>query len=434
MRTSFAANAADELLAGIQTVLSSSVRRGASAALGCMLLASCGGDDSKHSTHDVPPVLENYAAILYAGYDDSLTGAKSLQKALQPLLDGTATQSDLDAARKAWRSARVPYQQTEYGRFYNGPIDDPSTGNLEGMINPWPLDEATIDYVLGPKDETLFMGIVNMPDDFPKIDSSLLVKDNMVPGEENVTTGYHAIEFLLWGQDFDPNGPGARPYEDYVPGKQENVDRRQTYLKVTAQLLIDQLQKVRDAWAGDADYRKTFVTQDPLKSLGLILTGMGKFASGELAGQRIFTAYTSKDQEDEHSCFSDNTDADLMDDVLGLSNLYYGRYKRPDGSTLSGASLSDIVKARDADLDARVRTQVDQALADIRAWPKVDDCPSKELQGKCPFDQLILGNNQAPGRQALAKVVTDLHALATSVSDIADLFDIQIDISDSGNK
>jgi putative iron-regulated protein len=433
MRTRFAAQVATKLFTEIRTSLRPNVRRCGQAALCGALIASC-GDSGGNSLHDVPPMLENYAAILYAGYDDSVTGAKELQSALAPLLSGKATSDALDHARDAWRSARIPYQQTEYGRFYNGPIDDPATGNLEGMINPWPLDEATIDYVLDSKGKPLFHGIINMPSKYPDITAKLLAKDNMVPGEENVTTGYHAIEFLLWGQDFDPNGPGDRPYTDYVPGGQEDVDRRQEYLKVAAQLLIDQLEDVRDAWAEDADnYRKTFVSQDPKKSLGLILTGMGKFASGELAGQRINAAYISKDQEDEHSCFSDNTDTDLMDDVLGLSNLYYGRYKRPDGSTILGPSLSDLVKARDADLDTKVRKQVDQALADIRAWPKVPDCPSKALQGKCPFDQLILGNNKAPGREALAKVVTDLHELASSVLDIADLFDIQIDISDSEN-
>lgn len=406
-------------------------------AAGCALLATACGDDSdskQDKLDDAPAMLENYAAILYAGYDDSVTSAKAMQSALAPLTDGSVTSESFEAARQAWRVARVPYQQTEFGRFYNGPIDDPETGNVEGMINPWPLDEATIDYVSGSDGAPLFGGVINMTSEYPDISAQVLSQDNMVPGEENVTTGYHAIEFLLWGQDFNPDGAGDRSFQDYIAGDQENVDRRQTYLSVATQLLIDQLTQVRDAWAENAEnYRKTFLA-DPKASLGLVLTGMGKFASGELANQRINTAYTSKDQENEHSCFSDNTNADLMDDVLGLSNLYYGHYTRLDGSVVSGASLSDLVKARDEALDAQVRAQVDQALADIRAWPLAAQCPSAALQGNCPFDQLMLGTNDAPGRQALAKVIADLRDLGSSVVRIADLFGIQIDISDSGEQ
>jgi putative iron-regulated protein len=36
--------------------------------------------------------------------------------------------------------------------------------------------------------------------------------------EANVATGYHAIEFLLWGQDLNGHGVGAgnRPWTDYA--------------------------------------------------------------------------------------------------------------------------------------------------------------------------------------------------------------------------
>ncbi|HVZ34733.1 MAG TPA: imelysin family protein, partial [Polyangiaceae bacterium] len=357
----------------------------------------------------------------------------NLRGAFAPLLSGQATQEALDNARNAWKSARIPYQQTEFGRFYNGPIDDPALGNLEGMINPWPLDEATIDYVRGPDGMPLYGGIIDLPAMYPSVTEQVIEQANMVPGEENVTTGFHAIEFLLWGQDFNPDGPGNRPYQDYLDGQQQNADRRREYLDVASQLLIDQLTTVRDAWApAAANYRASFVAMDPKQALSLILLGMGKFTNSELANQRINVPYTSKDQEDEHSCFSDYTNTDLMNDVLGLSNLYYGRYQRPDGSTIAGPSLSDLVKARDAALDARVRGQVDQALAQIRAWPTVANCPSAALQGNCPFDQLVRGTDDAPGRQAIAAVINDLRALSTSILDIATLFGITIDLSQPG--
>lgn len=400
-------------------------------------VSACSGDDQEALPleGDAPPVVETYSKMLFAGYDDAVHTAQELHDSLGPLLSGDATEEALDKARDAWRSARVPYQQTEYGRFYNGPIDDPARGNIESLLNAWPLDEVTIDYVRGSDDMLLFGGIINMPDDYPDIEEKLLEQRNMMPGEENVTAGYHALEFLLWGQDFDPDGPGDRAHTDFVDGEQENAGRRREYLDVASQLLVDNLSEVRDAWKPDEDnYRAEFLTMDPKDSLARILRGMGELSGSELPDERINTAYTSKDQEDEHSCFSDNTNADLADNVLGLSNLYYGRYMGVDGGVVEGPSLSDLVKARDEQLDARVSDQVDRALEDIRAWGKVPECPSAALQGKCPFDQLLRGTDDAPGRKALAKVVSDLRALSRSVVDIADLLDVDLDLADPGDE
>jgi putative iron-regulated protein len=402
--------------------------------LAALVLSAC-SDGGRSLGDDAPPVVETYAEMLFAGYDDSVLTAEQLRDSLDPLLSGDATQEALAGARDAWRSARVPYQQTEYGRFYNGPIDDPAAGNVESLLNAWPLDEATMDYVQGPDDAPLYGGIINMPDDYPNIEEKLLEQENMLTGEENVTAGYHALEFLLWGQDFDPDGPGDRPHTDYVDGAQQNADRRREYLDVASQLLIDKLSEVRDAWRpGQDNYRALLLDMDPKDSIARILRGMGELSGSELPDERINTAYTSKDQEDEHSCFSDNTNADLTDDVLGLSNLYYGHYTRADGSIVEGPSLSDLVKSRDAELDARVSDQVDRTLEDIRAWGQVPDCPSAALQDACPFDQLLRGTDEAPGRQALKKVVNDLRTLSQSVVDIADLLGVDLDLADPGGE
>jgi putative iron-regulated protein len=384
------------------------------------ILVSCGPAPAD-PLDDAPPVLANYADLLHAGYDDSVATATQLRTDLEPLLAATATDADLTTARASWRAARVPYMQTEFGRFYDGPIDDPAMGNLESLINAWPMDEATIDYVQGAPGMTLEGGIINMPTEFPSITADLLAQQNMMPGEENITVGYHAVEFLLWGQDFSDDGPGERPFTDYVMGTGTNVERRVEYLDVTSQLLVDHLEAVRDQWAtgDDANYRATFLALPRRDAIHMILLGMARLAGGELAGQRIHTAYLTKDQEDEHSCFSDNTAADLAGDVQGLSNFYYGTYVRTDGTTVSGPSLSDMVRSRDAAVDQQARTAIDRALADIRAWPSAASCPSTALQGACPFDQLITGTDTAPGRMAIQAVYLDLHAVTDAIQAVA---------------
>ncbi len=389
-------------------------------------LVSCGGPDP---LDDAPAMLDNYAAILAAGYADSVDAATQLRADTQPLVTGAATPDALDAARASWIASRVPYQQTEVGRFYDGPIDDPARGNVESLLNAWPLDEATIDYVRGGDGMPIEGGIINSPVDYPDITTALLTQRNMMPGEENVTSGYHAAEFLLWGQDFDPDGPGDRPFTDFVDAMAPNADRRRTYLDATTQLMVDDLTQVRDAWAENGAYRATFLALEPREALRRVLVGLAALAGPELAGQRINVAYTTKDQNDEHSCFSDTTNADLANDVLGIANVYHGRYTRTDGTTIQGPGLSDLVAARDADLDARLRGQIDQALTDIRAWPTVDSCPSAALQGDCPFDQLIVGTDDAPGRRALHAVFRDLQAISSSLVEVAGLLGISLNVA-----
>ena len=133
----------------------------------------------------------------------------------------TRPTENLDAAKEAWLTARDEYGPTEAFRFYGGPIDNEETG-VEGLVNAWPLDEAYIDYVDGDPEA----GIVNNPDEHPTIDADALVAANEQGGEANVSTGWHAIEFLLWGQDLSADGPGARPVEDYTTSRERRPSRR----------------------------------------------------------------------------------------------------------------------------------------------------------------------------------------------------------------
>jgi putative iron-regulated protein len=193
-----------------------------------MMLAACGesgpSDDLKQE------VVTNYANGVHFLYSKSLQSATVLDGAIDAFL-AEPTPATLEGAKRAWLKARDDYGPTEAFRFYDGPIDHPDTGP-EGLINAWPLDEAYIDYVEGDPDA----GIINNPSEFPVINASLIVSLNEEGGEENVSTGWHAIEFLLWGQDLSADGPGARPVEDFTTAT--NADRRSTYLAVTSDVLV----------------------------------------------------------------------------------------------------------------------------------------------------------------------------------------------------
>ncbi|MEM9783499.1 MAG: imelysin family protein, partial [Pseudomonadota bacterium] len=199
-------------------------------------------------------VIENYGDIAQAGYEDSLTTAQTLGAAIDAFLAGPSAETH-QAAKDAWLAARVPYQQTEVFRFGNAIVDD-----WEGRVNAWPLDEGLIDYVAeeGATDENPYGGLNIVASttlevsgetiDATEITAELIDQLHEVDEiEANVSIGYHAIEFLLWGQDLNGTGPGAgaRSWTDYAAGDactNGNCDRRGQYLKVATDLLITDLE------------------------------------------------------------------------------------------------------------------------------------------------------------------------------------------------
>ena len=275
-----------------------------------LLAAACGSGDDGPDAATLEDAVGTYAAGVHAAYGESLASAQEMDAAIDAFL-ADPSDATLAAAKDAWLVARDDYGPTEAFRFYGGPIDDEETGT-EGLINAWPLDEAYIDYVEGNAEA----GIVNDPDGFPTIDAELLVSLNEQGGEANISTGWHAIEFLLWGQDLSLDGPGQRPASDYTTAA--NADRRATYLAVASDLLVSHLSELVDTWAPDADnYRAEFEALESEEALRRIITGIGELSRGELAGERMNVAYAERSQEDEHSCFSDNTTADIVGNARG---------------------------------------------------------------------------------------------------------------------
>jgi putative iron-regulated protein len=329
-------------------------------------------------------VATHYATLVYANYSDTLAAAQDMQAAIASFVAAPSADG-LAAARKAWLAAREFYGQTEAFRFYSGPIDDDK--GPEGQINAWPLDEAYVDYVQGkPK-----AGLINDPKF--KITKANLAKFNERGGEENISSGWHAIEFLLWGQDLSETGPGNRSFEDYVDGKMAHADRRRQFLTVATALLVDNLTAVTKAWApGQKNYRARF-EKGGKESVRKIIVGLGSLSRGELAGERMEVALNSQDQEDEHSCFSDNTHRDIVTNALGIQNVWLGQYKKRDGSVLQGPGVRDLVAAKKADLAEKTSAQLAASVAAAESIP-------------APFDRAIAKG--AAGRPAIEKTIASL--------------------------
>jgi putative iron-regulated protein len=386
------------------------------AAAGLLVCASaCGSDDSGAAgtggvAEAVAPeaVLENYADGVFASYRASVESATAMDAAIDTFI-AAPTDETLATARQAWLSARDDYGPTEAFRFSNGPIDNEESGT-EGLINAWPMDEAYVDYVEGSPD----VGIVNDPADFPVIDADLLLSSNEVGGETNISTGWHAIEFLLWGQDLSEDGPGGRPASDYIDAP--NADRRAAYLATASDLLIGHLNDLATAWdpAGTTNYRAEFLALDPDDALTNIVTGIGELSRGELASQRMNVAYTERSQEDEHSCFSDNTTSDFVNNATGIQRVLTGSY--PGGG--AGPGLLDLIAAEDGALAAQLQTQVQASVDALKAIP-------------VPFDQHLRDGvpDSDPGRMAVLAGIESLELQTTTIVEAADRLGLSVNVS-----
>ncbi|ODN71884.1 Iron-regulated protein A precursor [Methylobrevis pamukkalensis] len=324
-------------------------------------------------TTEAAAVVATYADIAKAGYEDSLSTAKALDAAIEAFL-AAPTEDTLSAAKAAWIAARVPYQQTEAFRFGNPVVDD-----WEGKVNAWPLDEGLIDYVdasYGAESDanSLYtLNVIGHPEleiggatvDASTITPELLAEKLQEAGEieTNVAIGYHAIEFLLWGQDLNGTGPGAgkRPATDYDAANCTggNCERRAAYLASASDLLIADLEEIVAAWSEGGKARSELLAKSPEEGIATIFTGMGSLSYGELAGERMKLGLLLHDPEEEHDCFSDNTFNSHFNDIVGIRNVYFGSYTRVDGSKVAGPSVDALLKAKAPDVAAEIEAKLD---------------------------------------------------------------------------
>jgi len=360
-------------------------------------------------------VVKHYTEMVYAVYSDSLSTAKTLQSAIDAFL-AKPSDDTLKAAKAAWAAARVPYLQSEAFRFGNTIIDD-----WEGQVNAWPLDEGLIDYVDKSYEHALgnpaasaniiantVVQVGEEKVDVKDITPEKLASLNELGGSEaNVATGYHAIEFLLWGQDLNGTGPGAgaRPVSDYLEGKGAtggHNDRRRAYLKAVTDLLVKDLEEMVGNWAPNVadNYRATLEAEPVADGLRKMLFGMGSLSLGELAGERMKVSLEANSPEDEQDCFSDNTHYSHFYDAKGIRNVYLGEYTRADGTKLTGPSLSSLVAKADPAADATLKADLEATEAKLQVI--VDHA----LKGE-HYDQLI-GADNAAGNQIVRDAIASL--------------------------
>jgi len=393
--------------------------------LGSILIISC---SNKEEENVIPEneisktdFVQNYAVIVSANYADTYNTAVSMKTKIDAFI-ASPSETTLFRARTAWLHARDFYGQTEAYREANGPIDNEDLLANEGQINAWPLDEAFIDYVANTTGGKVQNGLIG-DTSFNLTEANILNK-NEDGKDDNISTGWHAIEFLLWGQDlnYDPvnhttdnySVSGERSFTDYTTA--DFAARRKTYLQIVTDLLVKDLSDLNSTWADGGSYRTTFEALDVDVALTNILNGIGFISNGEIALERIDPAI-DEGQENEHSCFSDNTNQDMWANVHGINNIIIGSYLSESGAIVSGVSLIELVNQSDITIGAALEAEAKTTIS------KLDNLLALGIT----FDEIIssetLGSNGAAGQLSSA-----LKAQGTAISEAASALSINITI------
>ena len=140
---------------------------------------------------------------------------------------------------------------------------------------------------------------------------------------------------------------------------------------------------------------------------------MGVLSKVEMAGERMFTAYDNASQEDEQSCFSDNTKADLQNNIGGIINAYFGNYVRFDKSNIQSAGIDDLVRINHPELADSTELLLKKCNNDIQNM-------------YYPFDQAIVLENK---REQVMKAILTTQQLGEQFSIIASTLGITINVN-----
>ncbi|MGD8395824.1 MAG: imelysin family protein [Candidatus Eiseniibacteriota bacterium] len=301
----------------------------------CMV--GCSDDDSPSAPAtdtDFGAMLASYAGnVAVATYADLAAKSAALVEAASALAAEPSSQALLDDACQAWIDARSPWESGE--AFLFGPA---AFLSLDPSLDSWPVDRQQLSHVLRSQLEL----------------TPATVRDGLGPG----LRGFHTIEYLLFR-----NG-GPRAVTDLSPRELE-------YLVATCTVLADDATLLHDAWAddyaaklADAGSRGSPYVSQRAAVLEIIEGMIG--ICDEVANGKIADPFDERDPELVESQFSWNSLTDFQDNMRSVMNAYTGGYHRG----ADGPGLDAFVREHDADLDQRLRAEIQAAIAAIAAIPE----------------------------------------------------------------
>ncbi len=362
-------------------------------------LTGCGsgGDSANDSSStavrfQAKTVIDNVTDnVITATYTDLNNQAQAMLTAIEAMADG-ATDTELNTAQTAWKAARVPWESSE--GFLFGPVD--SLG-IDPAIDSWPLNTPDLQAFITSNPSATQADVENAGDDL---------------------RGFHAIEFLLFGNGVTDNQKTAA----------EMTAGELAYLEALARAFASRTNLLAASWV--TDFNGSGPYADLVRNAGT--PGNTTYASqaavieelangliaivDEVANGKISEPYGSSpgtaDTSLVESQYSWNSLTDFYNNIQSVLNVYSGQQGfSPDSATVSADSpgLYAFVAAHDQALADRVLQEISQSqrAIDLIKGDGVDSTTA--ISGNAqPFRSQIA---DAAGRTLIANALTSLATL-----------------------
>jgi len=368
--------------------------------------SSSSDDDKKPETQEVTILDSEYDAIInqyvdnvvMPTYRDLKTKNSALYNAVVAF-GNNPSNAGFQTICDAWLAAREPWESSE--AFLFGPVAD---FGLDPNMDSWPLDQDAIVNTLKSQQ----WNTMQWEGDYDEDDEAIAAAQNV--------RGFHTLEFLAFrdGKARTLTDQAASDNAaDYVYDE-SNATAWAQYMRNTAQLLVDDVTLLCDAW--ETNYANEFKKHNRgdftsgLSCIEQLIDGCIEIA-GEVGGAKIGEPYdlfmSGKTQEALYaveSWYSWHSRDDYTNNIYSIRNAYYGSL---DGS-INNNSLSKLVAKYDADLDSRVKTAIKAAADAIQAIPQpfrnnINTAEAASAQLACQDLSDVLENDLKPFLQNATK-------------------------------
>lgn len=296
-------------------------------------LSGCKKEEITTYGSEINNITDN---IIVATYTDLDANAQLLLDAANALQSDATNSTKLTAARSAWVVARGNWEASE--GFLFGPV---STLDIDPNMDTWPLDSIGVSDIL---------------------DGSDILNKSYVDGlTETGLKGFHAIEYILWGSD---SNRAAGTFSA----------RELDYLVACAESLKGKTAELKTAWiASGGNFANELKSRGSIysteKAVLVELAEGIRGIAGEVFDSKIQSTLDGLDLnglngglQNEESRFSANTKTDFINNISSIKNVYLGTY----AALGNGNGLSKVVAAKNTTLDAKIKTQIAEAIAAIQ--------------------------------------------------------------------
>ncbi len=264
--------------------------------------------------------------VAVPGYLDLDNAAINLNIAIQNL-NTNATEVNLTAAKTAWKNMRGVWEQCE--GFLFGPVED---NDYDPNMDTWPTDYVQMDSLLNSTNPLAIADIQNI---------TLSLR------------GYHPIEYIIFGNHGNRTAASITARQkQYMLSLSEDLKStcHQLYLSWTVAPTNFSNQVINAGTINSLYSKKQEVYLAIVNSLIAICEEVGEGKMKE--------PFDAMDPSIVESPYSGNSINDFRNNIIGLQNVYLGKYATNDGK-----GINDLVASKNIALDNKIQSQITAAIS-----------------------------------------------------------------------